>query len=335
MSGSTSKTPGVVFRLGHMGDVALTTGVLARWHETSGDTFIFITRESNAPLLENHPAITNIVGLSPEELRSWFATAGKLAGRFRNHPLIDLHGILRSRILALRWKGEVKRYPKFGLTRRLYDRTRLDAFRKKLETTTVPQRYAMALEAEPPPARAVVPRIFLTDAEQADAAARLSPIHDHGPLVALHPYATHPAKEWPREHWTALIYRLEKEGINWFVVGRNETRLMEGDEHDLTNSTDLRRTCGLLERADLLVTGDSGPMHLACGVSTPVVALFGPTSKAWGFYPAGPEDLVLERALDCRPCSLHGAKPCDREFDCMASITPDTVMETVRRKLAG
>jgi len=335
MSGSTTKTPKVVFRLGHMGDVALTTGVLARLHETAGDTFVFVTREANAPLLENHPAIGEVIALSPEQLKSWFATAGGLAERFRGHTLIDLHSVLRSRILALRWKGEVKRYPKFGLTRRLYDRTGLDAFRKKLEATTVPQRYAMALESAPPPARAVVPRIFLTDAEQADGAARLPPVREPGPLVALHPYATHPAKQWPREHWTALIYRLEKEGMHWFVVGRNETPLMPDDDRDLTGATDLRQTCALLRRADLLVTGDSGPMHLACGVSTPVIALFGPTAKAWGFYPAGGDDTVLEHDLDCRPCSLHGAGPCRREFECMASITPDEVMDTVRRKLAG
>ena len=324
------KPQNVVFRLGHMGDVALTTGVLARWFETTGDTFVFITREGNAPLLENHPAVTDVIGLSQDRLDSWFATAGALAGQYEGGTLIDLHSVLRSRILSLRWKGEVKRYPKFGLTRRLFDRTGFDAFRKRLEATTVPQRYALALESTPPPAQSVLPRIFLSDAERADAALRLSPIHDHGPLVALHPYATHPAKEWPRDQWKELIRRLDSEGISWFVVGRDDTPLLPGDERDLTNATGLRATCGLLERADRLVTGDSGPMHLACGVDTPVTALFGPTAKAWGFYPAGPHDTVLEQSLDCRPCSLHGSRPCDRGFECMAGITPEEVMKTIR-----
>ena len=152
--------------------------------------------------------------------------------------------------------------------------------------------------------------------------------------MALHPYATHPAKEWPRDHWKKLIGHLEKNGMNWFVVGQNNTPLLPGDERDLTNATNLRETCALLEQADWLVTGDSGPMHLACGVDTPVIALFGPTAKAWGFYPAGPNDTVLEQALDCRPCSLHGSRPCNRGFECMTSITPDDVMKTIRQDLA-
>lgn len=75
---------------------------------------------------------------------------------------------------------------------------------------------------------------------------------------------------------------------------------------DFTNRTDLRQLIALLAQADALVTGDSGPMHLASGVSTPVVALFGPTCREWGFFPTGENDRVLQAPLACRPCSLHG-----------------------------
>ncbi|MBG0790866.1 MAG: glycosyltransferase family 9 protein [Desulfovibrionaceae bacterium] len=333
MTSTPGKPPTVVFRLGHMGDVALTTGVLARRHEAEADSFIFVTREANGPLLENHPAVAEVVALSSQQVKEWSRTAAALADEYRGRDLVDLHGTLRSRLLSLRWKGAVKRYPKFGLARRLYDRTRLDLFRKRLEATTVPQRYALAFEDAPPPARDVLPRIFLTDAERKAAAERLARFSADAPLVALHPYATHPAKEWPRDHWKALAGLLDAAGIGWFVVGRSNAPLMPGDPRDQTNATDLRETCGLLDRADRLVTGDSGPMHLACGVSTPVTALFGPTARAWGFYPAGPRDEVLEMDLDCRPCSLHGKKPCRKGFECMASLTPENVMQAVADRL--
>ena len=138
MSSTGTQAPAVVFRLGHMGDVALTTGVLARWHEATGDTFVFVTREGNAPLLDNHPAVAGVESLSPPQVKDWSATAASLAERYRGRTLVDLHGTLRSRILSLRWKGAVRRYPKFGCARRLYDLTRLDLFRRRLETTTVP-----------------------------------------------------------------------------------------------------------------------------------------------------------------------------------------------------
>ncbi|WP_207264277.1 glycosyltransferase family 9 protein [Desulfovibrio sp. Huiquan2017] len=330
------KQPAVAFRLGHMGDVALTTGVLSHWRETSGAAFVFVTLESNLPLFANHPAIAGTVGLTRADLTDtgWLRKTGELARRYAGGTLIDLHDTLRSRILSLRWKGEVRRYPKFGLARRLFAWTRSDRLRTRLEALNVPQRYALALDPAAPPREAVRPRLYLTDAEKQAAARRLAPIACQGPVIALHPYATHPAKQWPAENWLRLGALLDAAGMNWFIVGRNETPLTRGHERDLTNATDLRETCGLLERADLLVTGDSGPMHLACAAGTPVVALFGPTAKAWGFYPSGPRDIVLEQPLPCRPCSLHGARQCARGFECMTETTPETVLDTVRTVLA-
>ncbi|BCS90141.1 glycosyltransferase family 9 protein [Pseudodesulfovibrio sediminis] len=318
----------VAIRLGHMGDVALTTGVLTHWHNTRGTTFTIVTKAGNAPLFDNHPAVSEVIGLSDAELKNkaWYVKAGKLADTYSNHALLDLHGSLRSRILALRWKGPVRRYPKFGLTRRLYDRTRWNLFRAKLEATTVPQRYAQALDDSPPPADELVPQIYLNSKEKTAAAAQLASIATAHPRVALHPYATHQAKEWPKEHWHELIELLDETGIGWFVIGRSKIPLNGLDQRDLTNATNLRETCALLDGADLLITGDSGPMHLACGVGTPVAALFGPTVKSWGFYPAGPKDQVIDQQLACRPCSLHGAKACDKGFECMTSITPEKMM---------
>jgi len=336
MNPSVTEHPAVVFRLGHMGDVALATGVLSHWFERTGKTFVFATREANLPLLANHPAVAGTIGLTKEDLTDagWLRKTGELTRQYKGGMFIDLHGTLRSRILALRWKGQVRHYPKFGLARRLFERTRSDRFRLKLEALNVPQRYALALDRQPPAREDVLPHIYLTEAETLAAERQLSPISCAGPRVALHPYATHPSKQWPAENWIRLAALLDAQDINWFVVGRNETPLTSGHERDLTNKTGLRATCGLLERADLLVTGDSGPMHLACAVGTPVVALFGPTARAWGFYPAGNKDVVLERDLTCRPCSLHGAKKCARGFECMTETTPETVLDAVRACLA-
>jgi ADP-heptose:LPS heptosyltransferase len=229
----------------------------------------------------------------------------------------------------------VRRYPKFGLTRRLFSLTRADSLRHKLEATTVPQRYAMARDPVPPEAELLIPRIHLTEAERAGAAARLTGFTPGRPRLALHPYATHPAKQWPRENWLGLTALLAGSGLDWFVVGRDPAPLLPGNKRDFTNVTTLRETCALMEQADLLVTADSGPMHLASGVGTPVAALFGPTTRAWGFYPAGPLDRVIEADLDCRPCSLHGGKSCSRGHQCLVATEPETVMTVIREMLAN
>ncbi|MEF2231283.1 MAG: glycosyltransferase family 9 protein [Pseudodesulfovibrio sp.] len=325
----------VVHRLGHMGDVALLTGVLAHWQATRGLSFVVVTRAANAPLLANHPAVADVVALDDAALGSadWLCEARRLAAAYRGHPLIDLHSTLRSRVLALLWRGRVRRYPKFALARRLYARTRADRFRLPLEALNVPQRYALALDHVPPDADAVAPRLFLTDAERQAAEARLAPLTGDRPLVALHPYATHPAKQWPRDYWLGLTALLASEGMDWIVVGRDPAPLFARHGHDLTNATDLRETCALIGRADLLVTADSGPMHLGTGAGTPVLGLFGPTSKAWGFQPSGPRDRVLELDMGCRPCSLHGGKPCASGHRCMTEMEPEFVMEAVREML--
>ncbi len=334
MNPSGAKQPKIVFRLSHMGDVALTTGVLAHWREKRSDTFIFLTRTDNAPLLKNHPAIRRVVELDDSELNgtAWVKRAKELSAEYRGHSLIDLHGTLRSHILSLLWKGSVRRYPKLSLIRRLYDRTHATCFRNTLEATNVPQRYCMAFGEQPPPPHKLVPRIYLSNAEKEYAAQHLLPITSKRPLTALHPYATHPAKQWPREHWLHLTRLLNEAEIDWIVIGRNATPLLN-NRFDLTNKTNVRETCALLAQANLLITADSGPMHLSGGVDTPVLALFGPTAKAWGFYPAGKNDRILDKNLHCRPCSLHGSTPCTKKFECLAGIQPSEVFANIMEML--
>ena len=88
----------------------------------------------------------------------------------------------------------------------------------------------------------------------------------------------------------------------------------------------------MLGRLSALVTNDSGLMHLAAAVGTPVVALFGPTVTEFGFAPAGPGHQVLERPLDCRPCSVHGTERCPRgHFRCMKETAPEEVLAALDR----
>ena len=77
----------------------------------------------------------------------------------------------------------------------------------------------------------------------------------------------------------------------------------------------------------LVVTGDSGPMHLAAAVRTPVVALFGPTVEQFGFFPYKARATVLERTLACRPCSSKGGPRCPLgHHRCLTDILPEEVM---------
>ncbi len=97
----------------------------------------------------------------------------------------------------------------------------------------------------------------------------------------------------------------------------------------------LQETGAVIKRAAALVSGDTGVMHMATGVGTPVVALFGPTVRQFGFFPYNAHASVIERDLGCRPCSSHGSEECPLEHHlCMREILPDMVMTTLSRTLA-
>jgi heptosyltransferase-2 len=103
-----------------------------------------------------------------------------------------------------------------------------------------------------------------------------------------------------------------------------------GRAHSAAGELDLRAAAALLERASVLVTNDSAPLHLATAAGTPVVALFGPTVPAQGFGPRGTADRALGVTLGCRPCSAHGPQVCPLlHHRCMRDLPVEQVVQAV------
>jgi heptosyltransferase-2 len=89
-----------------------------------------------------------------------------------------------------------------------------------------------------------------------------------------------------------------------------------------------------MERSQVVVANDSAMMHVAAACGVPVVALFGPTVTGFGFAPLGPDDVVIERDLECRPCSLHGGARCPLgHHDCLRGIPVEEVFAEVIKRI--
>lgn len=103
--------------------------------------------------------------------------------------------------------------------------------------------------------------------------------------------------------------------------------------HNLCGQTDLTALYSLLRKCRFLVSNDSAPVHFGCAAGIPVIAIFGPTVKSFGYAPVCENSIVVEReGLYCRPCSTHGGRKCpEKHFRCMREITPDQVMEAISR----
>jgi heptosyltransferase-1 len=103
---------------------------------------------------------------------------------------------------------------------------------------------------------------------------------------------------------------------------------MSGSGINLAGRTTLQSLAALFKRADLVISTDTGPMHIAAAVGTPVVALFGPTSVT-RTGPFGSGHQVLQAALPCVPCFR---RRCATK-DCMAEISVQQVLKAVRKVL--
>ena len=89
----------------------------------------------------------------------------------------------------------------------------------------------------------------------------------------------------------------------------------------------------ILKRAKLLIVGDTGLLHLATAVGTPVIGLYGPTVEAFGFFPYHARAVALQHDLPCRPCSSQGGAKCPlKHHDCMVKLMPEEVLDAVRGK---
>lgn len=167
----------------------------------------------------------------------------------------------------------------------------------------------------------------------------------HGPAIAIHVGARNgQAKRWPPAHIAALSDRLitELDALVLLTGAPNEAPLAwtalqastSGKIVNLTGKTTIPELIALIAAADVVVSGDSGPMHIACAVATPVVALHGPTDPGLS-GPTAPDALVLRRALWCSPC-YDASATAECRFGnpvCMKELPPSLVFAAVRRQL--
>ena len=95
---------------------------------------------------------------------------------------------------------------------------------------------------------------------------------------------------------------------------------------NLSGKTSVADVASVLRRAKLFISNDSGPVHIACAVGTPVVAIFGRSDRGlsprrWG--PTGERDIVLHKDVGCLECLAHD---CDKNFKCLEAVTVDEVL---------
>jgi heptosyltransferase-2 len=196
-----------------------------------------------------------------------------------------------------------------------------------------------ALGANPEP---LPPRLEVSAQELAAVKQRFA-LGTDARWFGLNPHAEYgPAKRWPPERFLAAAAEAQKRtNCRWLVFGGPSDLALAAE---LTNSigrlfpsapplniagqTTLRELCALLKLCRVLLTNDTGPMHVAAAVGTPVVAIFGSTSPelTGPGLPGAAQDRLLKSSAACSPCFR---RVCPIDFRCMTSISVERVVDAV------
>lgn len=321
-----------------LGDIIQTLPVLsalrARWpcaHIT------WVVKDSFADLLTDHPEIDDLIRFDDHAGGIQFLRQTvRLIRELHHEPYdlaIDLQGLLRSGAMSI--ASGAKRRIGFSCGREGSTWCYTDILPVPPRDIPVTQRYwkvVSALGGSPtiPPVRiGILPEHRIWAERQLRGLPR--------PLLAIHPSAGWETKRWPAKHFARLAAQASSTyGVGIVLVGgpdaapraREITELYRGPLVDLTGRTTLRQLAAVTERASVVLSGDSGPMHLAAALGKPVVSVFTCTNVV-RHAPLGQEHRVVATQVACR--ASH-KKVCPLMV-CMDELTPFRVWPMLSRTL--
>ncbi len=317
----------LIIRFSSIGDLILLTGPLAKLRKQfPGLEVDLLTSEMGQELFINSLNVDDIYVVDKG------ASLGYLVSKYRKLPqydiVIDLQGNFKSYFLKFFQGAEFYRIEKQSKERRAFVKKR--KYKDKLTQHVTEKYYATlkkAFKGLPELSGESLRPLFPTQDIVFD-----SQTFDFSKAVAIHPFASQKNKEWP--HFPKLVEKLISKNTPVVVVGHGSEDIELPDSPlllNLVNKTTLREMALILHTCCAVVTTDSGPMHMGIAVNTPVLALFGPTTKEFGFYPHFENCEVIEKDLECRPCHVHGGDTCPlKHHDCMEKI----LVEDVEKKLS-
>jgi len=338
----------VIFRLSSLGDILLTTPFIRALRKAAGpDAQIdFVVKEQYADLVRYNPHLSAIHMLgSGGGIGALFSLAAGLRKQ-KYEVVFDLHRSLRTLVLRALLPSSRKEV----INKRTLRRWELVHWKRGIGKyfPHAVERYCETLipygiTPDDNGLEIVIPEDVLGyTAEQ--VAARLVP--HANPVIGICPGARHFTKRWPREKYVGVGQRLIRElGASILLFGGQEERdvceeiarqLPTASVLDLAGSFSILETAAAMDACAVVITNDSGLMHLAAARKRPVVALFGSTTRELGFFPYGTKSIVVEEeGLSCRPCSHIGLDHCpEKHFRCMLDLGVDDVVGAVQRLMA-
>lgn len=328
-----------------LGDAILATALLEKLHASfPGSAIDMVVRKGHEGLFHGHPFLHG--------LHTWDKRQGKLRDlarlihdlrRTRYDHVINCQRFFGTGLMTLLCRGgERVGYDKNPLAF-LFDR----AVGHRIPVPAALRPYAPAIQEQH--AHEVdrlndliahlsdharpLPRLYPGPSHEAEIAAFTA-----APYVCIAPASVWFTKQWPVEKWIALVRLLPVDtrvlliGAPGDVADCERIRRETGRAEVLAGRISLLATAALMRGARMNFVNDSAPLHMASAMRAPVTAVFCSTVPAFGFGPLHGNGSVaqLDRALDCRPCGLHGHRACPKgHFRCALDIDTNRVASRV------
>lgn len=326
----------LVIRLSSIGDVILTTPVLASLKERYPDAQIdFVVMDRFKDALTANPRISNLILFDKNRYKG-IAGLLKFAGELKKNRydiVIDLHSKLRSWIIAKFCGGKTTlRYKKRGILKSLLIQMRI--IKNKYDNTIIKKYYEPLKKLGVYYSGENIEYYF----EEKDKVKLNGIVGEMGKFVVFAPGASKETKKWPKEYFAELGKMVISEYNHSIVLvgGKNEYDELEfikgaiGDKcYNAAGKLNLKESAALLSQCMFAVTNDSGPFHLARGVGAVVFVIFGPTDP--GMFEYSEKSILIYGNEPCSSCSLHGGEDCpDGHFNCMRNIKPEMLIKKIK-----
>ncbi len=335
----------LIVRLDRVGDVLLSTPVIKAVREAFPDSYIaFMVRKYTKEIVAGNPYLDEVIAYDKNGRdkgvlgnirfirqlgRKKFDIAFVLHPTKRTHLLVSLAGIPETIGYNKKWGA---------LLKTKIDHTKQNGLKHEIDYTLDILRYA-GLE---PKDRALFMPVDSASEERVDKIFKENGISKSDLCISLHPGASCVSKIWSAERFAKAALRLVERYKAKIVIvagdsdkrlGDKVSSLLKGNCLNLSGKTSISDLASVLRRVKLFISNDSGPVHIASAIGTPVIAIFGRSDrglspKRWG--PTGGRDIVLHKDVGCKVCLAHN---CEKGFKCLEAITVDEVLAAAKQIL--
>lgn len=331
----------LVIRTSAMGDVALTTPVLAGMRKQYPDIeLVLLTKPAFKPFffsieglrlflpdLENrHKGFLGLVRLFRD-----IRMQGKI------DYIIDLHDVLRSKILRLLFR--LSGVPVAVIDKGRTEKKSVITGKNKIRLKHSVERYCDVFTKAGFPVKPSEGTWIILSSEALTKAGLMA--DTNGELnIGVAPYAKHKLKRWPEENMVRLLEMISEKHKSrfWLFGGNEESESLAAFQKKIAGSFNtmgklsLDEELALMSKLDFMIAMDSSNMHMAALVGTKVISIWGGTDPLCGFGAwMQPENFSVSIPFDelsCRPCTTYGKGECARgDFACMNWLTPEMVFK--------